>query len=73
MGNNFYLIKAVVSRELFYFIHLPVECLLKGAGAELEQGRGVALPCPFPKIRKNCPNVWEKCPDCGHLWVKFLI
>ena len=31
------------------------------------------LPCPFSKIGKKCPNLEKKRPDCGHLWVKFLI
>ena len=35
-------------------------------------GRG-GLPCPFSKIEKKCPNLEEKCPDCGHLRVQFLI
>ena len=41
-------------------------CLTRG-------GQGGGLSCPFPKIRKNCPNFGGKCPDCGYLWVKFLI
>ena len=36
-------------------------------------GRGVALPYPFSKIGKKYPNFGKKCPDYGHLWVKFLI
>ena len=31
------------------------------------------LPCLFSKIGKKCLNLGEKCPDCCHLWVKFLI
>ena len=41
---------------------------------ELTRGGGVGeggLPCPFSKIGKKCPNLWKKCPDCGHLWVNF--
>ena len=32
-----------------------------------------SLPFPFSKIGKKCPNLEKKCPNCGHLWVKFLI
>ena len=35
--------------------------------------RGEGLPCPFSKFGKKYPNFGKKCPDCGHLWVKFLI
>ena len=31
------------------------------------------LPCPFAEIGKKCPKFGQKCPDCCHLWVKFLI
>ena len=31
------------------------------------------LPYTFFKIRKEYPDFFEKCPNCGHLWVKFLI
>ena len=34
------------------------------------QGRR-GLPRPFSKIGKKCPNLWQECPDYGHLWVKF--
>ena len=34
---------------------------------------GGGLPCPFSKIGKKCPDLWKKCPDCSHLWVKFFI
>ena len=37
------------------------------------QVRGGGLPCPFSKIVKKCRNLGKKCPDCGHLCVKFLI
>ena len=37
------------------------------------EGRGGGLPCPFWKTGKKCPNLVKKCPDCGHLWVQFLI
>ena len=43
------------------------------SGAQLEGGRVGGLPCPFSKIGKKCPNFWQKRPECGHLWVKFLI
>ena len=43
------------------------------AGAQLEGERGGGLHCPFSKIGENCPNLEKKCPDFGHLWVKFLI
>ena len=33
---------------------------------------GVGLPCPFSKLGKSV-LILEKCPDCGHLWVTFLI
>ena len=33
---------------------------------------GGRFPCTFSKIGKNCANLEKKCPDCGHLWVKFL-
>ena len=36
-------------------------------------GRGEVSPLLFSKIGKECPNLEKKCPDCGHLWVKFLI
>ena len=35
--------------------------------------RGRSLSCTFLKIGKKCPNFEKKCPDFGHLWVKFLI
>ena len=41
---------------------------LGGGGGGVEGGR----PCPYLNIGKNCPN-FGKNPDCGHLWVKFLI
>ena len=34
---------------------------------------GGGLPCPFSKIGKKYSNLEKKCPDCGHLWVKFFI
>ena len=34
---------------------------------------GGDLLSPFLKIGKKCPNLEKKCPDCGHLWLKFLI
>ena len=34
---------------------------------------GGSLPCPFSKIGKKCPDFGGKCPDCGHLWFKFII
>ena len=36
-------------------------------------GGAGGLLCPFSEIAKKCPNFGGKCPDCGHLWVKFLI
>ena len=27
----------------------------------------------FYKIGRKCPNLEKKCPDCGHLWVKFPV
>ena len=36
-------------------------------------GWEVALPCDFRQTWKKCPNLEKKCPDCDHLWVKFLI
>ena len=45
-------------------------CYHKRITTEKEGG---SLPCHFSEIGKKCPNVWKKCPDCGHLWVKFLI
>ena len=36
-------------------------------------GEGAGLPYPFSKIGKKYPNLEKKCPDCGHLWVQFLI
>ena len=44
----------------------------KYAGAELEGGGGEVFPAFFLKIGKKCPNFWGKCPDCGHLCVKFF-
>ena len=40
--------------------------------ARIQRGEGGGLPCPFSKIGKNCLNLWKKCPDCGHLWLKFF-
>ena len=37
------------------------------------EGEGGGLPCLFLKIGKKCPNLEKKCPDCGHLYVKFVI
>ena len=34
---------------------------------------GGGFPCLFSEIGKKCTNFAKKCPDCGHLWVKFLI
>ena len=34
---------------------------------------GGGLPNPFLKIGKNSSNLEKECPDCGHLWLKFLI
>ena len=25
------------------------------------------------KIEQKGPKFWKKCPDCGHLWVTFLM
>ena len=36
-------------------------------------GRGGGLPCPFSKNGKKCPNLEKKCPNCGQLWLKFLV
>ena len=38
-------------------------------GGEGEGGGG--LPCPFLKIKKNCPDFKKKKTDCGIPWVKF--
>ena len=35
--------------------------------------RGRSLSCTFLKIGRKCPDFEKKCPDFGHLWVKFLI
>ena len=35
--------------------------------------RGRSLSCSFFKTGKKCPDFEKKCPDLGHLWVKFLI
>ena len=56
---------------------VPVEFFkgpIQARNYRAEGGRGGgSLPCPFSKIGKKCPNFGQKCPDCGHLWVKFLI
>ena len=39
-------------------------------GMWLELGRG--LPCHFSKIGQKCHDFGKKCPDCGHLWIKFF-
>ena len=36
-------------------------------------GEGEDLLYPFSEIGKRCSNFGGKCPDWGHLWVKFLI
>ena len=36
-------------------------------------GGGEVSPSHFSKFGKKYPNFGKKCPDCGHLWVKFLI
>ena len=36
-------------------------------------GSGECLPCPFSKNGEKCPNLEKKCPNCGQLWVKFLV
>ena len=41
--------------------------------ASNQRREGGGLPCPFLKIGKKFPNLEKKCPDCGHLWVKFII
>ena len=38
-----------------------------------EERGGGALLCTFSKTGKKYLNFEKKCPDCGHLWVKFLI
>ena len=35
--------------------------------------RGRSLSCTFLKIGRKCSDFEKKCPDFGHLWVKFLI
>ena len=35
--------------------------------------RGRVLSSIFLKIGRRCPDFEKKCPDFGHLWVKFLI
>ena len=35
--------------------------------------RGEALPALFQKLEKSSLILGKKCPNCGHLWVKFLI
>ena len=35
--------------------------------------RGRGLSFTFLKIGRKCPDFEKKCPDFGHLWVKFLI
>ena len=53
------------------FPYSSSRCVTRGAGGGWGEGRG--LLCPFLKIGKKYPNLGTKCPDCGHLWVKFLI
>ena len=43
------------------------------AGAQVEGGGWGGLPGPFSEIGREYPNFRKKCPDCGHLWAKFLI
>ena len=40
--------------------------------ARVTRGGG-GLPCPFLKIGKKCHNLEKNYPDCGHLWLQFLI
>ena len=62
---------------LVLFIHLLIDASKYApeiSSAELEGAREREVsPCPFSKIRKKCPNLREKCADCCHVWVKFLI
>ena len=40
----------------------------------MTRGRsGRSLSCTFLKIGKKCSDFEKKCPDFGHLWVKFFI
>ena len=59
-GNFFSLLKVVLNILSGTYLEVGVE--------------GGGLPCPFSKIGKKwCPNLEKKCPDFGHVWVKFLI
>ena len=41
-------------------------CNQRGKGREV-------FPALFPKLGKSALVLGKKCPDCGHLWVKFFI
>ena len=67
---------------IMFFIGFPISSHLIRPHTSIEytnrrvtrgEGRGWGLPCPSSKIGKKYPNLEKNCPDCGYLWVKFLI
>ena len=58
--------RVIYTCEGQYKINYKYRCVTRGV-------EGGGLPCPFSEIGKKYPNLGKKCPDCGHLWVKFLI
>ena len=49
-------------------------CFISGAKLEgIAGGLGETFPAFFRQLEKKCSNLWKKCLDCGHLWIKFLI
>ena len=63
--------------SLFHFLHdfcgKIFLLLCSDPAAYLEERRGEVSPALYSKIGKKCLNFGKKCPDCCHLWVKFLI
>ena len=54
------------TREMWLYL-LSENRYTQNSDALLEEGRGGG------GLKKRCPNLWKKCPDCGYLWVKFFI
>ena len=65
---------------LYIYIYMYIYIYIYKIDHNLEKAKilarrkeGGGFPCLFSEIGKKCTNFAKKCPDCGHLWVKFLI
>ena len=57
----------------FIMVNLGILHALITAGVKLEGRGGGDFPCPFSKGGKMFLDFEKKCPDSGHLSVKFFI